>query len=264
VLPYPIAPSLAERLSPTGLALRHRQLSPTDSAPIDVCIPVSGAAVGLSYSRELIHGLATEVPRARVHVVSRDSGHTRSFLREVGALPFLSLHAFYEDRAVVRAYTALYRSEVLAFEVTKPSEQSFKALCHPDQRGGVVLLLSEPVGMQEHDNLEFLRRHGLIPSRAEQQRLFSLAHSRVVQKQAERQDWLQRATHWRALQLPVDGWEAARFIAWCLREGLFEAMGRMGAGAAPSDRHPDELSPEGVRLFWTRVAKLLTDGEPGR
>src|SRR5262249_21940152 len=148
--------------------------------------------------------------------------YTQPFLNEMESRPFVTLHTSTTDRDIVEKYEGVYQQTLVALEVTKPSEQAFKALVDPHRRGGSVLLFSHPVGRQEYDNLDFMRRHHLIPTPEEQQQLWdSAAANRAISADSP---LLQEALHWRGLRLPDDAVSAARYIAWCLEQKLFAQM----------------------------------------
>lgn len=68
-----------------------------------------------------------------------------------------------QDKEIVHKYEEIYKEFPISLEITKPSEQSFKALLECTMQGASLLLFSEPIGRQEKDNLNFLRRSNLIP-----------------------------------------------------------------------------------------------------
>jgi len=116
---------------------------------------------------------------------------------------------------VVDLYEKVYEDNRILLEVTKPSEQSFKALISPTCIGGSILLFSEPVGRQEWDNISFLRRHNLIPDKNVQERLWKLPEKLSEEAKGELRGW-------RGLMLPRGAGESARFIKWCLKAKVLE------------------------------------------
>jgi len=153
---------------------------------------------------------------------------------------------------VVDAYDKLYNEEVIALEVTKPSEQAFKALLSTNLRGGSVLLFSTPVGKQEFDNLNFLQRHFLVPSMQTNTELWEMAENHA----AASSRLLDEAHTWRGVRIPEDPEKAANFIWWMLTSGIFSQMVAGNMTGNPSDPYPDELGPDGVAKFWRLVASL--------
>ena len=117
VAPYPVSPVLAERLSPRALAWRQAQLDPDSDRPIVVSMPVSGAAVGLGYSMELMDSLHRRSGRFVFEVVSRNNPFTFPFLTRVLQRGFARVQASPDDREVVRAYERAYHSTVISLEV---------------------------------------------------------------------------------------------------------------------------------------------------
>jgi hypothetical protein len=117
----------------------------------------------------------------------------------------------------------------MALEIVKPSEQSFKSLLTPSQRGGVILLLTQAIGKQEQDNLNFLSDHHLLPERA--------------------------------IKLTNNPDQDVKIINWCLNEGVFEKMAKVAclpAGRGEENfREGNELATNGVQQFWKKVDDLL-------
>lgn len=261
VLPYPVCPRFAAPLDARSRALRDAQLDPRTAEPIHVAIPVSGAAVGLPFSERLMDALRAHSPRYRFHVVARRTPYTRPFLERAGRCQDVEERSSRSDRDVVRLYEELYAEHVIGLEVTKPSEQAFKALCGPDLRGGSVLLLAPPVGRQEHDNLAFLRRHRLMPPIHESRLLWARAAS---MEHRDPENGSAAARSWRALELPPDPEAAARFIEWVRLEGVLFDMRACRVAQRPGDPNADELAPDGARRFWSRVARLLSNEEEAR
>ena len=211
VLPYPVSPLLAQPLTSGKTRERTAQLNPRLLTPINLAIPISGAAVGTEYFTQLIDALHKRSARFIFHVVSKSAPFTHTFLQQMMERSFVRLHASALDREIVNQYERLYHDTVVALEITKPSEQAFKALLTPRQIGGSVLLFSSPVGRQEYDNLDFLARHELIPSNAVERLLFQMARqdaSGFLQKDASIR---QQARQWRGVRLPSDPIEAAQF-----------------------------------------------------
>jgi len=111
-----------------------------------------------------------------------------------------------------------------------------------------ILLFSRPVGRQEADNIDFLRRHGLIPS---------LTQEKVLWKMTNEKELLSKASNWRGLCLPYHSIHAADFIYWCLKTGIFKEMLNCRIKPRNEDEYKHELNPNGVKTFWQAVAKLL-------
>lgn len=218
-LPYMVSGRLALPLSAAGWESRKNQLSAGRVAR-HIAVPVSGAAVQLGFLADVITGLSAADERCFFHIVSKISPATRRFLAAMSTHSNVELMTSYSDREVVGLYEKLYEKEVIALEITKPSEQTFKALLTPKQRGGAVLLLSDPVGKQEEDNLDFLSRHGLLGRRA--------------------------------VRLASDGKEAAVAIQSGLLKGEFAAMAALKA-------LPDnpELASDGIAQFWKMVEQTI-------
>ncbi len=163
VAPYPVDLNFAKVLPPHKITERRNQYNPERTTPINVAIPVSGAAVGMEFFLHLMMHLHKKSSRFVFHVICRKAPFTQNFLRKVKYRDYVKLHISSDYKAVVDMYHRVYMENVIAAEVTKPSEQAFKALLRNDSVGGSFLLLAEPVGRQERDNIDFLNRHSFLP-----------------------------------------------------------------------------------------------------
>ena len=111
-----------------------------------------------------------------------------------------------------------------------------------------ILLFTEPVGRQEYDNLDFLKRHKLIPNNQDQNTLLQMKINPEI---------LKKASSWRGIRLIRNPIEAANFIYWCLESGIFSRMMRYKPALTKDSFNPNELSPNGVKTFWEKVDSLL-------
>lgn len=248
VSPYMVSPRLGVSLTAHQLSSKRQQLSPKRSSPIHLAIPISGAAVQLIYVSHVIKQLRIFSDRFVFHIVSRQSTHTREFLSQHIGQQQITLRVSESDREVIELYEQLYAKEVISIELTKPSEQAFKALLHPRARGGSILLFSQPVGRQEWDNINFLTRHDLMPTGSEQKELWNLAR----RNKPISEELYKLAPSWRAIRLPFHSQASVQFAWWALEQGLFEAM----ANFSRYKKDP-ELSSDGVRLFWQKTEEYL-------
>ncbi len=246
--PYMITPSFAVTLTDAQFQIRAQSCNPTGTQSISIAIPVSGAAVQLDYFLTVIGDLSDRSDRYHFDVVSKESMFTAFFLHQLAGFPKATAHVSKWDRMIIEAYEQLYTQNVITAEITKPSEQSFKALLSPRQVGGSILLFSDPVGRQEHDNLAFFRRHDLIPHPDEQEQLWNLAKTHGPPDQ----QMIEKATHWRGMRLPAKPKDAAQFIEWTVSEGIWQAM--MNFPGFPED---PGLHSDGVARFWAYVAEFL-------
>lgn len=257
---YPISPKLTQALDKKAIFSRRHQLDPDSTSQIHVSVPISGAAVGLEYITELVDRLHQLSDRLLFHIVSRSAPYTLFFLRDMIERPFVKLYVSEQDREVVNWYEAVYQKHQIALEITKPSEQAFKALLRPDQNGGSVLLLAEPVGRQEYENVAFLQRHGLIPHPSEHDDLWRMALRNDELAATKRgKELFEMAQEWRGIILPHDPEQAAGFISWCQRQGIFLQMMRF-------ERQPDrtdqtEVHSHGVRAFWDQVGRTVQSAD---
>lgn len=254
VVSYPVSPRLAEDLTSAQQTARREQFEARTSTTIHVAVPISGAAVGLSYAGALIDRLSRISPRFVFHVISKTSPHTQSFLAKMQLRQNICLYVSTHDREVVEKYEELYQREVIALEITKPSEQAFKCLLKPIQRGGVILLFAHPVGRQEYDNMDFLRRHNLTSQVSEQKYLWDKAKKSHIPRDLESARIWQDAENWRAVRIPDEPTQAASFIWWALQHGLFTEMLRCKVIPSRHDPHAQELGTDGVKQIWTEIA----------
>lgn len=243
-IPYPLSQSLGEDLRDKQLLNRMDQLS--GKAPeIHFSVPVSGAAVGLRNTEVLIRNLKKGNENMVFHVIAKDAPFTHQFIKKMKTKKRVFMGSAHHEYDVVAIYNDLYIDRVISFEITKPSEQAFKALLCPSHRGGAVLLFTDPVGRQEYDNLYFLSRHGLLPTETEQKRLWN----RQI-------DGLEPA-YWRGIRLLSDPVEASDFILWCMSAGIFSQMLACRSTPQSWDDHAEEMGWHGAEKFWAEVQKLL-------
>ncbi len=249
---YPVSPELGRFLSDKKYQERIDQTDLHKQTNIKVIIPVSGAAVHLSFFTKLIDLLGQSTRRFQFKIISKNSPYTVNFINQMLLRKNVSLVTSGHDREVVDEYEKIYQKEVISLEITKPSEQTFKALLNPKQVGGSILLFAAPVGRQEYDNLQFLRRHHLIPDVSDSKLLWKLADRGISLKTYDSKHLLHSATGWRGLELPIGSTLTVRFIWWSLQEGIFNQMARF-------ERHVDsnEVSSLGVNFFWQEVNRYL-------
>ena len=248
-LPYPVSPELNTRLSGNELDAKKAQADPTSNRRIQVCVPLSGAQVGMNYASTLMHTLHRINDRMHFHIVGKRTMFSELYLSSWNGKSYATTYESHSDRQIVELYEEAYQETVFLAEITKPSEQTFKALLSPTKRGGVILLFTEPVGRQEYDNLNFLRRHHLIPTEDEQNKLYDVSkrHERFLSL-----DDIRMLKTCRGLVLPKNPTLAAQFIDWLQKTKTFEHMMKY----EPRADSP-EVSDAGVRLFWEHVGKLL-------
>lgn len=220
VVHYPLSTKLGHELKMAKFLYKFKQASPDSRVKIKVSLPVSGAAVGLGFYESLAISLHKLEPRFTFHITSRDSAYTKSFLERIEKLPQAKVYKYEYDRAVVANYNKIISQNTIAYEVTKPSEQAFKALYSPKQSGGVILLFAHPVGRQEYDNLAYLSRNKLIPSKEDQNLLWTLSRQNKEIPAA----LLTKARNWRGVRLPRGSGKSALFINWMLNVGVFRQM----------------------------------------
>lgn len=255
VLPYPIDPAMGEKLPSDQYQNRLNQLDFKSKSPIPIAIPVSGAAVGMDFVIHMVDALHEKSDRFVFNVISKSTPYTQKFLTEMINREFIKLDVSFSSREIVDKYANLYQNNVISLEITKPSEQLFKTLFHPNQKGGSILFFSEHIGRQESDNLDFLRRHQLIPLKAEMDQMWADSENNMEIDGGGK--WiLEKAKHWRGLILPFRSAKAANFIFWCLKQGILETM--VKNYTQPKDEG-NELGSDGVEQFWQKVAQLVEE-----
>ncbi len=249
VNPYPISPILSEPLTKKQYEEKLMQVDNKGSTlPIQVVIPISGAAVGTDYFAILTAELNKKSLRFLFHIICKDAPFTKKFISEVAVHEYIRIYGAQEDRKVINIYEGIYQKNVISIEITKPSEQSFKALLDCKAESASLLLFTEPIGRQEYDNLDFLKRHKLIPNNRDQELLVQMKVSSEI---------LSKASNWRGIRIPKDPVKAAQFIFWCLNVGIFSKMMRYKPKMTNDGLHQNELAPDGVKTFWKKVATLL-------
>lgn len=251
VNPYPISPILTKKL--TDESVRQKQFSKNSTSKIHLCIPVSGAAVGLEYFLKIMKDLNSYSERFIFYIVSKKAPFTKRFLQRVSKMKNVKVYSSNDDREVVSYYEEVYKNNSIALEITKPSEQAFKALYDPSLVGGSILLFSKPVGRQEYDNLDFLARHFLIPDELLQKKLWKMAEEQESVQNNEK--LMQIISYFRGLKISENSETAAGFIMWCLNEGIFERM--LEFKKFTSDEHKQELGIDGVEKFWEKVGEIV-------
>jgi hypothetical protein len=249
VNPYPVSPLLSKKLEKTDFEKKLYQVVQRKKKRMRIILPISGAAVQLTFLKDVITVL-TKKSQTDITVVARDSSYTKPFLRWCAQNERVHVLADTYDWDVVASYEYAYRRNVYALEISKPSEQAFKVLLDPIKRGGVIMLFSTPVGSQEYDNVAFLKRHGFIPH-DEDARILDMLYRRN-KKDEITPEFLSRAKNWRGIMLPYSGKVAGRAILRLKRAGIFQAM-------MEYQRKNTELEVKdnGVELFWDRIEKEI-------
>jgi hypothetical protein len=253
---YPLNPHLGEKLSTSQMAEKTRQLDIQSREPIRISIPISGAAVGTLYFSHLIASLREKSERFHFYIVSKDAPFTKFFLFRLAGKPWIDLLVGKEDREVVGLYDDLLDREAISLEVTKPSEQAFKALVGTQTRGGVILLFSNPVGSQEDDNLDFLERHQLIPSKEDNAQLWEIAASGAGLKTTLGKRLFDESRAWRGVRLPKGSKQSADFIWWMLNSGMFSRMVSNNRSVVLKDEGKSIQGSKGVAEFWDLATSI--------
>jgi hypothetical protein len=259
VTPYPISPYLGKNLKETEFEKREAQVNPKSESEINMMIPLSGAAVGTRELETFMEDLKKENSRFKFSVVVKNAPYTKVFLDFVKKHQnFIDLYTSGNDKEIVNLYEKVYMDEVIGLEVTKPSEQAFKSLYFPKQRGGSILLFAPPVGRQEFDNLDFLRRHQLIPSLTERAALWELSEQTLSEDDPMFKGLIEAGKKWRGIELPSNPKAWAKFISWCLESGLFTSMVKHAKPKQEPPHYQEEIGSTGVADFWNYTAKYVS------
>ncbi len=242
---FPIASRLSQSLTTNEFQFVINQLNPNISSVssnvTQIEIPVSGAAVQLDFFQKFIEKLCRE--NYSFTVIGQESMLTKMFFENIQRLPRVQLSIGTDSWQTVKFYESLfYQPNRPSIEITKPSEQAFKAILNPRQRGGVILLLTKPIGRQEYDNLNFLERFGLVPTKEEHNMLFQEPNLRR---------WSEKAKSWRAVRIPDDPIKAAEFVKNLKASGILYSM----LSCIVPDK--EELKTNGVDRIWEEIGKLL-------
>ncbi len=249
IVSFPVSPRLAQNLNNQELQGVIEQLDPIGSTPMQIEIPVSGAAVQLPYLETVIKTLAPG--NFQFTVIGLSSPYTFGFFEKITKLPHVQTSIGTTNAQTVQLYESLFYQPIRpAVEITKPSEQAFKAILKPRERGGVILLLTQPVGRQEYDNLNFLQRHRLMPSKEEERILEEVVHGKeLTSEEGAKLHYM--ASHWRAIQLPSDSLKTADFIKGLRSQRILASM----LSYVPETS--DELTSDGVKMIWDEINKKL-------
>lgn len=237
VIPYPISVVLTSKLE--GGLIRSKTFA-TDSDPINVSVPISGAAVGLSFVTKLISLVTEKSKRFQFWVLVKRSVYTEMFLSALAKLPNVNVITGRNDNEMISLYELLYQNNLMHIEITKPSEQAFKAILPPTLVGGSILLFSSPVGRQEFENIDFLVREGLMPK----SNYDGGIENEIVLSNFPR-----------AIRLSHDPNIAANFILWGLNSGLFAKMSSSAFRFSNMTSTSGEVGPGGANDFWKITKK---------
>jgi len=254
ILPYPISLKMSDILSDAKLKQREKQLDPNAENKINMALPVSGAAVGMDFYKVVMNSLHNRSKRFTFHVVSKNAPFTQYFLFTIATLPYARLYTSIHEREVVDLYEDLYVREVISLEITKPSEQAFKSLYSSKQVGGSVILFSQPVGRQEYDNLDFMRRHNLIFPKHETRELMAKFERGAKLTKYDTEHLFGLRDSIRGLEIPTNPHKAAAFIWWCFEN---ELLLNMHNHSKTNRTKSLETLSNGVELFWQQIENYL-------
>lgn len=254
VCPYPVSPLLSTTMADALYRHRKQQVrTGTAQGECQVLVPISGAAAGIGYLSSTLLTIRRADQHLRCTIVARETLATQFFLHSMRTQSWSTVYSSPSSRECIELYEHAHDVTIHAIEITKPSEQAFKALLSPRMVGGVILLFAPPVGRQEYDNLDFLRRHGLLPTEEQQESLHTLArHGRDLTAFTHAES----VHSWRGLVLPEEPEAAAQFFRWCRLSGIFARMMEWHP-PVHGGRSSIEISPSGVEEFWKIAARTL-------
>lgn len=232
VIPYPIC-NLLTRALPKSLGQRNETFL-EGNGTIRVAIPISGAAVGIGDLNLLVKELGFLSKRFEFWVLVKKSPFTELFIMMIQRLPRVKVMVGKNDAEMITLYELLYEQNLIHLEVTKPSEQAFKAILRPDLVGGSILLFTASVGRQEVDNMAFLERHGLLAMPGS-------------------------ITYPRSVKLPENPSEAAKYIIWALDSGLFARMSADNFRFSNEALQSGEVGADGADQFWKKAIEILDE-----
>jgi len=224
-----------------GDNIRSKDFS-SEKEQINVAVPISGAAVGMPFLTKLITSVQKKSNRFKFWVLVKKSVYTDIFLSTLTKLPNTNLITGRNDNEMVSLYERLYRDNLIHIEITKPSEQTFKAILPPSLVGGSTMLLTSPVGRQEFENIDFLVKHELMLKSNYDGGKES--NSRV-------------SSFPRAIRLSKDPEIAAGFLLWGVETGLFSKMSASGFKFSQQALSSGEVGPSGTDEFWKITEKYF-------
>lgn len=234
VVPYPIDNTLTNLL-PTD---KKRIDTFADTVnPINIVVPISGAAVGLPYLIDLIRRLVKLSGRFKFWVIVRKASYTDFFVRMLLNIPGVNVVIGDDDNQMISLYELVYQQNLIHIEITKPSEQAFKAIIEPSRVGGSILLLAAPLGRQETENIEFLQRHNLVAN---------------IDKLTTGQSFFLRS-----LILGSNAAVAAENIQKCVSGGIFKNMVDDNFSFASESVESGEVGADGASVFWKIVEEYF-------
>lgn len=232
VAPYPVCPVLTRKFENTN----ERSIAfGSKDKQINISVPISGAAVGLTFVTKLISSLVKKTDRFKFWVLVKKSIYTDVFLATISKFPNVELVTGRNDNEMISLYELLYQNNVMHIEITKPSEQAFKAILPPNHVGGSIMLFTSPVGRQEYENIDFLVRQGLMPKSN---------YAGVISKDISVNNFP------RAIRLSKDPEIAASFIKWGLDSELFSKMSSSKFKFSEQALQLGEVGPDGAKNFW--------------
>lgn len=257
VCPYPISPHLSKLLPEDLQHLRMKELNPSENCSLEIAIPISGVAVGTGVIKTLIDEIKNKINNAVFHVIAKTSPFTGGFLEDLMDREYVTIYTALHDRQIVNTYEEVYKNNVISLEITKPSEQAFKALLCSTDVGGSVLLFLNPVGRQEYDNLNFLKKHRLIPTDSDHEMLYEKAGKNEKLDSIQKKELEKKSRLWRGIRLPEHPLEAANLIRYLYNNKILFYMADVTNPCSYYHTSKNEMGSNGVERFWQMVTELI-------
>ncbi len=104
VIPYPLSPVLTQNSSNFQYSDKKNQLDFDSRKEIHICIPISGAAVGISEIMILVNTLHHFSSRFQFHILVKNVTFTKAFIGDMIVTPNIILYTSVHDRELVELY----------------------------------------------------------------------------------------------------------------------------------------------------------------
>lgn len=206
---FPIHPTHEEAM-PTELQKNRRQaLDSYDFTKPQAAFLLGGASVQAEYMQILVKQSCWWL---QPYSVLRNHIQTRSLQDAITSVPKGRVDLVSDNNALIQALNQRMSENPPDIIVVKPGELSNLARLPTDSRGGGQLFFTHPVGNQEKQNIEYLRRKGLMLSEFDGQKLIQDFKGKTPTSPGKILYWSSQSRRLRAIRLPDDPYQAARFM----------------------------------------------------
>ena len=233
---FPQEPLYQQPINP-NIINRQEQLDPKYEGPINIAIPLGGASPQMSFLADTILSLKKLIPQIKPWTLFKK--HTKQSdeifvekMHQAGA----TVETVQDNFQLVTRLCDNFNSDTLpALLIVKPGELSNLALFDPQQKGGVILLFTQPVGDQEVQNIHFLQSESggcVMPNDRKNQQLIQFLlkiadQSQLEISESEQLSFIRKsANNWRGLSLPKKPNDAAKFIFALRKFGILAVMSK--------------------------------------